>query len=85
MHYIDIGDKPVTFALVQERLQSPWWILFDSLLLITALYHALNGIWSIVLDWNPGKTVRRFLGWSLSIVGIIALILGLYILIPFTI
>lgn len=83
LHYTDIADKPVTFAVIQERLQSLWWIIFDLLLLIAALYHALNGIWSIVLDWNPRKTVRKSLGWSLSVIGIIALIIGIYTLIPF--
>ena len=83
LHYIDVADKPVTFALVQERLQSAWWIVFDLLLLIAALYHALNGIWSIVLDWNPGKLQRKLLGWSLSVIGIIALVIGIYTLTPF--
>ena len=84
LHYIDVADKPITFALVQQRLQSVWWITFDLLLLVAALYHALNGIWSIILDWNPGKIVRRCLGWSLSVIGIIAFIFGIYTLIPFT-
>ena len=83
LHYIDVADKPITFALVQERLQSLWWIIFDLLLLVAALYHALNGIWSIILDWNPGRAVRKYLGWSLSLIGIAALIMGIYILIPF--
>ena len=83
LHYLEIPDKAITFTIVQERLQSPWWIVFDSLLLITALYHALNGIWSIILDWNPGKTVRIFLGWSLSLIGIIGLIIGMLTLFPF--
>lgn len=82
LHYID--DKPLTFSVVQERVQSPFWIIFDSLLLIAVVYHALNGIWSIVLDWNPRKSIRRFLGWFLSAVGVITFIVSMYILIPFT-
>jgi len=48
------------------------------------VYHALNGIWSIVLDWNPSKSIRQYLGWFLSAVGIITFIIGIYTLIPFT-
>jgi len=82
VHYVD--DGPLTFSVVYERLQSPFWIIFDSLLLIAVVYHALNGIWSIVLDWNPSKSKRQFLGWFLSAVGIITFIIGIYTLIPFT-
>lgn len=85
LHYIDSASKPVTFELVAERLRQPGWIIFDSLLLIAVVYHGLNGIWSIVLDWNPGKTVRQILGWGLSVIGVLALIIGIYTLIPFAI
>ena len=82
LHYTD--EKPLTFAVIQQRLQSPFWVVFDSLLLVAVIYHALNGIWSIVLDWNPGKSIRRFLGWFLSAVGVVTFVFGIYILIPFS-
>jgi succinate dehydrogenase hydrophobic anchor subunit len=48
------------------------------------VYHALNGIWSILLDWNPRKSIRKILGWSLSVVGVVSFVLGIYILFPFS-
>ena len=83
LHYIDSASKPVTFELVTKRLSSPGWIIFDSLLLIAALYHGLNGIWSIILDWNPRKSFKCSLGWILSVIGVLALIIGIYTIIPF--
>jgi succinate dehydrogenase cytochrome b556 subunit len=84
LHYINIDEKPITFSIVQQRLQSPLWIAFDSLLLLAVVYHALNGIWSIFLDWNPRKSIRKILGWSLSVVGVVSFVLGIYILFPFS-
>ena len=82
LHYF--LDKPLSFDKVVARLTSPWWVIFDSLLLITVVYHALNGIWNILTDYNPSPSLRKFYGWGLFIVGLLTVIWGLYTLIPFT-
>jgi succinate dehydrogenase / fumarate reductase membrane anchor subunit len=77
-------ERPVTFVKVQERMLTPGWVIFDLLLLIFAVYHALNGLWNVVIDYNPSAGLRNFLGWLFFIVGLALVIVGIYALIPFT-
>lgn len=77
-------ERPVTFAKVQERMLTPGWVIFDLLLLVFVLYHALNGLWNIIIDYNPSPAFRKVLGWGIFIFGLALLIIGIYALIPFT-
>lgn len=78
-------ERPVTFAKVQERMLTPGWVIFDLLLLIFAVYHGLNGLWNVIIDYNPPAGLRKFLGWLFFIVGLALVIVGFYALIPFTV
>ncbi|MFQ6618847.1 MAG: succinate dehydrogenase, hydrophobic membrane anchor protein, partial [Fidelibacterota bacterium] len=61
LHFVIEGD--ITFEKVASRLSSPWWITFDLLLLAAVIYHGLNGVWGIILDYNPRVTARKWIGW----------------------
>jgi len=78
-------ERPVTFVKVQERMLTPGWVIFDLLLLIFAVYHGLNGLWNVIIDYNPPAGLRKFLGWLFFIVGLALVIVGFYALIPFTV
>ncbi len=69
MHFVD-PTAVITFADSQVRLQSALYMLVDVGLLVLGLYHGLNGIRNVVLDYWPraGKAV----GWILTLVGIVA-------------
>jgi succinate dehydrogenase / fumarate reductase, membrane anchor subunit len=77
-------ERPVTFEKVQERLLSGGWVFFDLLLLAAGLYHALNGVWNILTDYNPTPTLRKIYGWGLTVIGIGLLVYGYIALMPFT-
>ncbi len=82
-HYAN-WETPVTFAGVQMRLQSAAFITIDSILLISVVYHGLNGIRNIILDYPSALTAHiRSVSFILLIIGIITVISGLYILYPF--
>lgn len=57
-----------------------FWLLFDGLLLMSAVYHAFNGVYNIVLDYNPRSGVRKVLSWGLWIVGVVAFVVGFLLL-----
>lgn len=57
-----------------------FWMVFDGILLAAGLYHAFNGAYNVICDYNPKPCTRRWLAWGLWIVGIIAFGLGLAIL-----
>jgi succinate dehydrogenase hydrophobic membrane anchor protein len=58
-----LTGEPLSFGVVNSRTQHLFWVIFDSILLITALIHGFGGLWSVYLDYNPKGTFRKFLGW----------------------
>jgi len=76
-------ERPVTFDKVLERLRYPGWVLFDLLLLVAAIYHGLNGLWAIILDYAPNDLSKRVVGLVLWIVGIVTLLIGVHVLAGF--
>lgn len=42
----------MTFAVIQQRLANPWMQAVDLAFLVIALYHGLNGLRNIVLDFS---------------------------------
>jgi succinate dehydrogenase / fumarate reductase membrane anchor subunit len=59
-----------------------WTVLFragvELSLLALALFHGLNGVRTIVLDFGVAPAARRFLSVSLVALGITAFIFGVY-------
>lgn len=80
-----ISEKEVTFDLVAERLRSPVWIAIDLVLLALLLYHALNGLRSVILDFGISHTMERFLYWGFILAGLSGWALGALFLVPFVI
>lgn len=81
-HYADFGE-PITFAGVQTRLQDAAFIILDSLLLITVVFHGLNGLRNILLDYPSLLTHNRSVSLILLIIGIATIVFGIYSLYPF--
>lgn len=77
-------ERPVTFLKVQDRLLTPGWVVFDLLLLTAVVYHALNGLWNVIIDYNPSTTMRKLIGWVFFIIGFALILIGIYALIPFS-
>lgn len=85
LHYIfDRGGGSLDFEEVRNRLSRPGWIAFDLTLLGCAVYHGLNGIYGIILDYNPSHSIRSFAAWFLWLVGLAVFAIGVWVLIPFT-
>lgn len=80
-HYASWGT-PITFAGVNMRLQNALYVLVDSLLLILVVFHGLNGIRNILLDYPSLLPHNRLLSVILFSIGIVAIIFGIYSLYP---
>jgi len=52
--------------------------MVDLSLLALALFHGLNGVRTVVLDFGLGLQGRRFLSASLAMLGIAAFLFGVY-------
>ena len=60
----------LTFEVIQRRLfHNPWFIAIDISFLFIALYHGLNGIRNICLDYTWGIRYHRPITTALVIVG----------------
>lgn len=77
-------ERPVTFEKVQDRLLSPGWVFFDVILLIAVIYHAFNGLYNVISDYNPRPALQKIIAWTLIFVGVIIVIYGILALLPFT-
>lgn len=52
-HYAaDVLHSGLSFESVQRRMSNPWWVAIDVAFLVIALYHGLNGLRNIVLDYG---------------------------------
>lgn len=64
MHLVGGGIERVNFAFVAGRWTSPFWQVFDWLLLFLGLLHGSNGLKNILNEYvrSPGKRVAAKAG-----------------------
>jgi succinate dehydrogenase / fumarate reductase membrane anchor subunit len=74
-HFITQG-RTTTYQYVLARAQSWWFPLLQFAFLLTALYHGLNGIWSVLEDYTASKFWRLVWYSLLLTVGTILLFVG---------
>ena len=89
-HFLQIGDvqagiqdEPVVYEIVKQRLAQGFFVFFDFSLLSLALYHGLNGIRNILLEWRPTARRQRLVTTSLWIVGLVSFGFGAMALLVF--
>ena len=78
-HYIDIGR--LSFDDIGQRLAGGVVLINDVVLLVAVVYHALNGLRMVVLDWGLASSGgRRVFAVVLWLVGIVAIVYGIWAL-----
>jgi succinate dehydrogenase / fumarate reductase, membrane anchor subunit len=75
----------LTYLEARERLISPGWITFYSVLLGMAIFHGMNGLWGVFLDYNLPWRSKKLIKFILYILGFFLFIVGGLILIRFNI
>ena len=81
IHYVDKGV--VSFKTTLGRLTEPWFLVFYVLFLLSLLFHAINGLRSVIikLGWVTTKESESKLIKIVYAVGLVLLILGVISLI----
>jgi succinate dehydrogenase / fumarate reductase membrane anchor subunit len=74
-HFLTQG-RTTTYQYVLARAQSWWFPLLQFMFLLTALYHGLNGVWSVLEDYTASKFWRLIWYSLLLTVGTILLFVG---------
>ncbi len=80
-HIIGIGD--INYDTVGERLAHAGFIFVDIVLLAAGIYHALNGLRMVLMDyWFSSRKRAMVLSIVLWVVGIAAMVYGTWALWP---
>jgi len=81
IHYL--AGAGLHYSAVAARLSSPTWRLIEEATLLLAVFHAVNGLWTIADDYVRNETLRRTLVAALFILGGGLSVAGTYILVTF--
>ncbi len=62
--------EPVVFSVVEDRLTRVGFILLDAALLMLVLFHGLNGLRTVLMEWWPAARHPSAVTRSLITVGL---------------
>ena len=77
---VELTGGEINFAFVQSRWGSPFWRIYDLLLLLLAFVHGANGTRIVITDYIAHPTARRLLLGLLLAVTAIWLLLGMAVI-----
>lgn len=77
------GVKSIDFAFVAGKWASPFWQVYDGIMLWLALIHGTNGMRTLVNDYSEREWVRKTLNVSLWIVAAALITLGTLVITTF--
>lgn len=80
---VQLSGQEVSFAFVTSRWGTPFWRIYDALLLVLALVHGVNGARVVVNDLIPRGSIRALLVAGLGVVAVVWLLLGLFVIVFF--
>jgi succinate dehydrogenase / fumarate reductase, membrane anchor subunit len=79
LHYIP-ANMEINSLGVAVRLKSALYFIVDSGLLVTGLYHGLNGVRNVLFDFIVADGVRHWLNLALVVIGVAFTLWGAYAL-----
>ena len=77
------GIKAIDFAFVAGKWASPFWQVWDLLMLWLALIHGTNGMRTIVNDYTEREWLRKMLNYTLWVVCGLLILLGTLVITTF--
>jgi succinate dehydrogenase / fumarate reductase, membrane anchor subunit len=77
---VELTGGEISWAFVQSRWGSPFWRIYDLLLLVLALVHGLRGARTVITDYVTHPTARGLLITVLTVIGAIWLVAGIAII-----
>lgn len=72
------GIKAIDFAFVGGKWSSPFWQVWDGLMLWLALIHGGNGMRTLVNDYAHNRTVNRILKWAILAAVVVLIGIGTF-------
>jgi succinate dehydrogenase / fumarate reductase membrane anchor subunit len=78
-----LSGAEVDFAFVQSRWGTPFWRIYDFLLLVLAFLHGARGARTVINDYVVNRTARSLLIGFLFAISGVWLVLGMAIIVFF--
>jgi succinate dehydrogenase / fumarate reductase membrane anchor subunit len=80
---VELTGGEINFAFVQSRWGTPFWRIYDFLLLVLAFVHGANGTRVVIGDWIANRTARSLLIGILLFLSAVWLLLGMAVIVFF--
>ena len=80
---VELTGGEISFAFVQSRWGTPFWRVYDFLLLLLAFVHGANGTRVVIADYVTHRRARSLLIGALIAVSAIWLVLGMAVIVFF--
>lgn len=77
------GVKQIDFAFVAGKYATPFWQVWDLLMLWLALIHGGNGMRTLINDYAYNTTVNRILKWAVLAAVVVLIVLGTLVIFTF--
>ena len=77
---VELTGGEIDFAFVQSRWGTPFWRIYDLLLLVLAFIHGANGARIVITDYIAHRTARGLLIGILIAISAIWLLLGIAVI-----
>jgi succinate dehydrogenase / fumarate reductase membrane anchor subunit len=83
MNILDGGVQRINFAFVAGRWSSPFWQVWDLMMLWLAMLHGTNGMRTIINDYAERDQTRFWLKMVLYVAAAFTIILGTLVIFTF--
>jgi succinate dehydrogenase / fumarate reductase membrane anchor subunit len=80
---VQLSGEEVDFAFVSSRWGTPFWRIYDAILLVLALVHGVNGTRVVIGDLVPRGGLRTVLVAGLALTAGLLLVVGLAVVVFF--
>lgn len=77
LHFLNTKKISLDLVLTRIRDNEIFWMTFYAVFIPSLLFHAMNGLWSVILDYDPPRLLKRMILALLWITGIALTIIGL--------
>ena len=77
---VEITGGEIDFAFVQSRWGTPFWRIYDLVLLLLAFIHGVNGARVVIGDYVTNRTGRSLIIGSFLAIAAIWLVLGMAVI-----
>jgi succinate dehydrogenase / fumarate reductase membrane anchor subunit len=77
---VELTGGEIDFAFVQSRWGTPFWRIYDLLLLVLAFLHGANGARIVIGDYVTNRTGRSLIVGALLVISGIWLLLGMAVI-----